>query len=314
MIEAGAIDFEKLDICDSFMFTRVMTSHPELLQELLSRILGEPISRIEFPESEKTIKLAPNSHGIRMDVYLDDEDGTIYDVEMEKPGKAHWKELLPKRSRYYQSMIDVSTLEKGKVYRDLRKSFVIFICLRDPFDRDLGVYTFRNACREDTSLELGDETTKVFVNTSGTKGAISPELRNVFEYMNKGITNDSYTESLDAAVVSARDDLDWRNDYMSIFFAMMDAEMEARERGLEQGKEQGLEQGREQGREQGYAMRLINQVLRKRRKDKTPAETADELEASLPEIEAIYRAIEAAGAEADAETVYECLKNEKYRQ
>ena len=89
---------------------------------------------------------------------------------------------------------------------------------------------------------------------------------------------------------------------MSIYFAMMDAEMEARERGLEQGLEQG------------DAMRLINQVLRKRRKDKTPAETADELEASLPEIEAIYRAIEAAGAEADAETVYECLKNEKYRQ
>ncbi len=108
----------------------------------------------------------------------------------------------------------------------------------------------------------------------------------------RSIANDSYTESLDVAVVSARDDLDWRNDYMSIYFAMMDAEMEARERGLEQGD----------------AMRLINQVLRKRRKDKTPAEAADELEASLPEIEAIYRAIEAVGPEASAKAIFDQLE------
>ena len=308
MIEAGAIDFEKLDICDSFMFTRVMTSHPELLQELLSRILGEPISRIEFPESEKTIKLAPNSHGIRMDVYLDDEDGTIYDVEMEKPGKAHWKDLLPKRSRYYQSAIDISSLREGKSYRDLRKSFVIFICLKDPFDLSLGVYTFRNTCQEETGLKLSDETTKVFVNTSGTKGAISPDLRNVFEYMNKGVIRDSYTESLDAAVVSARDDLDWRNDYMSIYFAMMDAEMEGREKGYDEGHELGLEQGLEQGRAQGKAINLIALALRKYRKGKTPAEAADELETPLPEVEAIYRSIEAAGPEADVDAIYECMK------
>ena len=83
---------------------------------------------------------------------------------------------------------------------------------------------------------------------------------------------------------------------MSIYFAMMDAEMEARERGLEQGLEKG------------DAMRLINQVLRKRRKGKTPAEAADELEASLPEIEAIYRAIEAVGPEASAKAIFDQLE------
>lgn len=43
------------------------------------------------------------------------------------------KDNLPKRMRYYQGMIDLNILEKGENYKNLKKSFVIFICTFDLF-------------------------------------------------------------------------------------------------------------------------------------------------------------------------------------
>ena len=40
---------------------------------------------------------------------------------------------IAKRSRYYQSVIDIDSLSKGHSYKDLSNAFVIFICTYDPF-------------------------------------------------------------------------------------------------------------------------------------------------------------------------------------
>ena len=81
----------------------------------------------------------------RLDVYVEDEAGTVYDVEIQTEAKKG----LPKRTRYYQGVIDLHILEKGEDYTALRKSFVIFICTYDPFGKDRYIYTFENRCRED---------------------------------------------------------------------------------------------------------------------------------------------------------------------
>ena len=75
---------------------------------------------------------------------------------------------LAKRSSYYQGSIDLDMISKGEDYTKLKKSFVVFICTFDPFDKGRHLYTFENRCNEDVSLVLGDETTKVFLNTRGT--------------------------------------------------------------------------------------------------------------------------------------------------
>lgn len=69
------------------------------------------------------------SKGIQLDVYLKDSRGTIYNVEMQatNPGK------LPKRSRYYQVLIDAGLLAKGADYRKLTKNYVIFISMEAVF-------------------------------------------------------------------------------------------------------------------------------------------------------------------------------------
>ena len=53
------------------------------------------------------------------------------------------KKDLSKRSRYYQGMIDLNSIEKGELYNDLKDSIIIFICKFDPFKKGLLNTPFR---------------------------------------------------------------------------------------------------------------------------------------------------------------------------
>ena len=50
--------------------------------------------------------------------------------------------------RHYQSMMDSDNLLKGQSYSELKESYVLLICLYDPFKQGLPVYTFKNTCEE----------------------------------------------------------------------------------------------------------------------------------------------------------------------
>ena len=113
---------EELTISDDFMFGAVM-QNPNLCKPLLELILGVKIRKIEYPELQKVINKHYGSKAIRLDVYVEDEAGTVYDVEIQTTAKKH----LPKRTRYYQGIIDLNILEKGEDYSKLRKSFVILL-------------------------------------------------------------------------------------------------------------------------------------------------------------------------------------------
>ena len=119
--------------------------------------------------------------------------------------------------RYYQGIIDMHTISKGSKYKELKKSFVIFICTFDPFGENRYIYTFENTCRENKNLTLNDETLKVIVNVYGTVGNISSELKAVLDYIAKGIANTDYTKNLDNAVEKVRNDEEWRAEYMTLY-------------------------------------------------------------------------------------------------
>ena len=151
---------EELNLDDDFLFAKVM-SDKEICKQVIEKILGIKIKYIEMPTQQKVIDILLDSKAVRLDIYVNDENGTIYNVEMQKAKRGN----LAKRSRYYQGSIDLDMISKGEDYKQLKKSFVIFICTFDPFDKGRHLYTFENRCNEDTSLLLGDETKKVFLNT-----------------------------------------------------------------------------------------------------------------------------------------------------
>ncbi len=171
---------QQLNLEDDFLFAKVM-SDKEVCRKVLEKILGVSIREVSVPATQKTINMLYDGKGIRLDVYLNDDEGTVYNVEMER-GK-HKKAILPKRSRYYQGNIDLDIISAGEDYRKLKKSFVIFICTFDPFGDRRHLYTFENRCVENPSLTLGDETTKIFLNTKGNMYDVDLEMQEFLSYV-----------------------------------------------------------------------------------------------------------------------------------
>ena len=121
-------NFEDIGISDDFMFGTIMRN-PEYCKPFLETVLGIQIEKIVYPSSQKVIDLKADARSIRLDVYALDENHTVFNIEMQTGCYAN----LPKRSRYYQGMVDLNILEKGKDYRRLRKSYIIFVCTFDLF-------------------------------------------------------------------------------------------------------------------------------------------------------------------------------------
>ena len=137
------------------MFKAVMKSK-ELCMSVLEAILDEPIHDIKYLGEELSLKAGYESKGVRLDVYVEDEAHTVYDVEMQVGSETD--EELAKRMRYYQSQMDADHLARGKDYVELKKTIIIFICPFDPYKRGWHLYCFENTCCRDATLKLGDDT------------------------------------------------------------------------------------------------------------------------------------------------------------
>ncbi len=98
------------------------------------------------------------------------------------------KKELPKRSRYHQSVADVSTTPAGAKYRHLPDNILIFICTFDPFDRVLPRYTFQYTCDEDPELKLQDGSLRIFLNATATElSDLDQKLQAFYHYLQKGV-------------------------------------------------------------------------------------------------------------------------------
>lgn len=219
-------DYEELTITDNFLFGKIMRN-PRLCKKLLEIILDIEIERIEYPETEKNIDIVRDAKSIRLDVYVSDDKGSVYNVEMQ----ATANENLPKRSRYYQGMIDLNLIEKGADYIELNRSYVIFICTFDPFGYEQLVYQFENRCVNQLKLALPDETTKIFINTKGTKGKVKAELRELIKVFNGIPGEKGYAKEVSDAIERAKKNREWRKEYMT----MVEMEKEIYRKGIEQG-------------------------------------------------------------------------------
>ncbi len=141
--------WENLKISNDFIFAKVMRN-PKLCKGILERLLEIAVDSIGYPEEQKVIDITKDSKSVRLDVYLLDEKGTVYNIEIQTTENRN----LPKRTRYYQGMIDLNSIEKGIDYQELPQSYVIFICTFDPFGKQRWKYTFENKSAEDSVTGL----------------------------------------------------------------------------------------------------------------------------------------------------------------
>ena len=197
-------------LINDYVFSQIMRD-PKRLKPLLECILGKKIRTIKIIERQKVLQEKYESKSVRLDLYIEDENGVVYDVEVQTTDQKN----LGKRMRYYQGMMDISLFPRGTDYRKLKRSFVIFICNFDKYGQGRAIYTFQNWCDQDKRLLMGDRATKVVVNVTGWKDkSISPELREVLRYLDDGTIGSAYTQELDDAVQELIQNEERGHEYM----------------------------------------------------------------------------------------------------
>ena len=191
------------------------------------------------PEAQKYIAFNPGNKSIRLDVYFEDGD-TVYDIEIQKADKGN----LPKRTRMYSSMMDANMLDKGLEYEELKDSYVIFICMFDPFEKGLARYTFRSICEEAEGLPLGDGRCIMFLNTKGSIGELGKDMDAFFGYINGGVSSigtgkdsgNEFVERLDECVLDINGDEDWRQGYMKYELNLIEKYKDGEAKGISIGE------------------------------------------------------------------------------
>ena len=168
-----------LNLLDRFLFAQAIED-PATMKDMLDIILGQDIS-LKSIQTEKESRKSPETRSVRLDVYAVDEDGALYNTEVQKKNTYN----IPNRSRLYQGMIDVNQLPAGTVdFNDLKDAYVILIAPFDLFGKGLYRYTFHMACDEVDGLKLNDGATRIFLNTRGTNAdGVSQELIELLHYM-----------------------------------------------------------------------------------------------------------------------------------
>ena len=161
------------------------------------------------------------------------------------------KLALGKRSRYYQSQMDMEMLLAGEDYAELPNTYVIFICDFDPFGKGKYRYTFQTTCRESPKADLEDGRTIVFLNAHGkNESEVPKELVTFLNYVKEDLAgsekefHDPYVEQLQKFVRNVKKSREMEERFM-IFEEMLKEERAAgREEGIVTGRAEGLIQGK----------------------------------------------------------------------
>ncbi len=202
--------WENLTIANNFIFYKVMRHNPDVCKELLEILLKFKIERIEMSQEEE-INIDFDSKGIRLDVYAKDADGLkVYNIELQA---TNTKEL-PERARYYQGVIDIDTLKSGQRYKDLKTSFVIFICVDDIFGNGLPKYTFENLCQEDPNIKLSDRAYKYFFISKNCDRILDERQKAFLRMVTENKPSDDFTDRIKSLVDDAKRNTQWRKQYM----------------------------------------------------------------------------------------------------
>ena len=233
--------FENLTIQSDFIFKKVM-SRKRICIHLLEELLQIKIADINYLEAEKSLEPDYTSRGIRLDIIVEDDKNTHYNLEMQVKNNKnpHTKAfVLPKRSRYYQALLDIDLLQQGQEYDLLPPTYVIFICVFDFFEEGNYVYTFKKRCLENLELELPDEATTMLLNTKGTHGNISKDIKSFYDYVNNHIVTTDFTKQIDDEISYLKLDTKVRREFMLMEARLLDERRE----GIAEGEAIGLAKG-----------------------------------------------------------------------
>lgn len=253
-----------LNLLDRFLFAEAMED-PENMRDILEIILGKDVVLKHLPQTEKETRISPAYRFAKLDVWAEDMDSIIYDTEVQGKNTRN----LPRRSRYYESLIDVKLLEPGeKDFNKINDVYIILIAPFDLFGQKKYMYTFQMVCKEDPSIDLNDGATRIFLNTHGTNPEdVSPELVESLHYI-ENTTQDmadscssSRIHKMQERICNIKSSEEVSVRYMQRWEELELEKDEARAEGRAEGKAEGRAEGREEGRVAGKAEERASMAL-----------------------------------------------------
>ena len=287
---------QDLNLLDRFLFAQA-ADDPDTMRDILEIILGKEVVLKLLPQTEKEQRTHPLNRYVRLDVWAMDEQDTVYNTEVQQNNTGN----LPKRSRFYQALIDSNLLTPGEVgFQKLNPVYIILICPFDLFGYELYRYTFRMQCEEVPELSLGDDAVRIFLNTHGknTEG-VPEELVELLKYMEhtteevskncaserihkiqKRIQTIKSSEKIGVRYMQA-----WEEKIME----QNAARKEGHAAGLKEGHASGLREGHASGLKEGLAQgelkKLQEQIEKKIRKGYSAEEIAEMLETDIETVQ-----------------------------
>ena len=267
-----------LNLLDRFLFSQA-ADDPDTMRDMLEIILGREVVLKLLPQTEKEQRTHPLNRYVRLDVWAMDEEERIYNTEVQREDTGN----LPKRSRFYQALIDSNLLKPGEVgFQRLNPVYIILICPFDLFGYGLYRYTFQMQCKEVPGLSLQDGAIRIFLNTRGQHAeGVQKELIELLRYM------EHTTEEVSASCTSER-----IHNIQKRIHAIKSSEkigvkyMQAwEEKILEQ--EKAREEGHASGLREGLIQKLKELVEKKVQKGYSAEEIAEMLEEDIETIQKI---------------------------
>ena len=240
---------QDLNMMDSFLFeatTEDMENAKKIAKIIIKRTTGHAVENLVIEPQKQLKGLSLDRRGIRMDLYVQEntafQDGTstlrLYDIE---PNKYYEKDL-PRRNRFYQSLIDSKLLPSNSRYQNLPDLITIWILPYDPFGDERMIYTIKNMVVENQELVYNDGITKIFLYTKGTKGG-SKELKDFLAYMeNTTVSNavDKELLELQEIVNNVKSKEDVGERYMTLQEMIDYEKRDSYEDGLKNGLNNGI--------------------------------------------------------------------------
>ena len=230
---------QELNLTDDFLFD-VATEELENCKAIIELTTGLRLKSLKWKSGQKVIHNLPGKRGVRLDFIAESEDGRIFDVEMQNRNEGN----IPKRTRFYQALIDAPILKSGeRGFDKMNPLYIIIICNYDPYGKKKYCYTFDNQCKEVPGLRLGDEVTKLLLSTKGeNEEEVPKELVDFLHYVTESNENglpdecDERLKRLHESIREIKASADMEVEYMK---------MEERERIIrDEGKQIGIINGK----------------------------------------------------------------------
>ncbi len=125
-------------------------------------------------------------------------------------------------------------LAKGAGIKELKESFIIFICKTDPFKLGEPCYKTKTVFENHPEKIFDDNTHRIFYNASACTKESDPELYSFLQFISTNVPEDDFTDEIFNLVEQNKQDEKFRSEYMRCNLHDYDI----MEDGIQQGKQE----------------------------------------------------------------------------